>query len=551
MTMLPSDRYLASLIGLTDEEYQYFKEYVEKESAKAPQPAVVCGLETATIIAIAQLVIGTGLLVASALLRPKPKSNDGKQGQPKQSNVDGKQIVRNTDFAPKYGFDSTQGVTTLGGTIPLIYTKREILFDGKFGGLRVNLPLLWSQTLSLYGGQMFRGVFLLGEGNIGNIQTDNYAIGSALIQNFYFSSLGINETISRATVYESLDGGRIQNSDRVLGRTPANDPGNSSNTSNSNGDVYKVYRNNDYQTDFCASYVPNSQTVFGVYSPIGNGLVYRVNPTIEPGVRSVYTTADQDRITVECPGDGQKLNIRDKYRCRFTTRSGIIENLSSDGSKVGGNSGTGGNNNCELRKFSQNDTIVYRLFSTSELMPNKFADGYPNYDDQTVFKRYLNDENENPNPEHFNVNNVNAEAYCDDVAQTVAGMQSTWDDSLIEGEKYMIGTTTAICYKRDTKRFISTADRVLTNSDSDGTIESNSVKAEFKVVSEGVTGVYTTNVLQAQSNFDDTEKELTYASPELAALTAKRISMECLSVGIFSVMQKHLSLAHVLLTHLS
>ena len=73
MTMLPSDRYLASLIGLTDEEYQYFKEYVEKESAKAPQPAVVCGLETATIIAIAQLVIGTGLLVASALLRPKPK----------------------------------------------------------------------------------------------------------------------------------------------------------------------------------------------------------------------------------------------------------------------------------------------------------------------------------------------------------------------------------------------------------------------------------------------------------------------------------------------
>ena len=47
MTMLPSDRYLASLIGLTDEEYQYFKEYVQKEYEKSPQPAVVCGLETA------------------------------------------------------------------------------------------------------------------------------------------------------------------------------------------------------------------------------------------------------------------------------------------------------------------------------------------------------------------------------------------------------------------------------------------------------------------------------------------------------------------------
>ena len=184
--MLPSDRYLASLIGLTDEEYQYFKEFVEKESSKAPQPAVVCGLETATIIAIAQLVIGTGLLVASALLRPKPKSNDGKQGQPKQSSVDGKQIVRNTDFAPKYGFDSTQGVTTLGGTIPLIYTKRETKQGVNYGGVRVNLPLLWSQTLSLYGGQMFRGVFLLGEASIGAVQADNYAIGSSLIQNFYF-----------------------------------------------------------------------------------------------------------------------------------------------------------------------------------------------------------------------------------------------------------------------------------------------------------------------------------------------------------------------------
>ena len=46
-------------------------------------------------------------------------------------------------------------------------------------------------------------------------------------------------------------------------------------------------------------------------------MVYRVNPTIQPGVRSVYTTADPERITVECPSDGQQLNLRDKYRCRF------------------------------------------------------------------------------------------------------------------------------------------------------------------------------------------------------------------------------------------
>ena len=235
MKMLPSDRYLASLIGLTDEEYQYFKEYVQKEYDKAPAPAAVAGLETATIIAIAQLVIGTGLLIAGELLRPKPQSQRN-PGQPEQKTVDGKQIVRNTDFAPKYGFDSTQGVTALGATIPVVFANRE----SGYGGVRVNLPLLWSQTLSLYGGQMFRGVFLLSEATIGETDTDNYAIGSSLIQNFYFTDNNINDIASRATVYERKSGGRIQNADRVLGRTAANDPGNGS--ADGVDDVYRVFR---------------------------------------------------------------------------------------------------------------------------------------------------------------------------------------------------------------------------------------------------------------------------------------------------------------------
>ena len=500
MTMLPSDRYLASLIGLTDEEYQYFKEYVQKEYEKSPQPAVVCGLETGVIIAIAQLVVGTGLLIASALLRPKPKSENGQQGQPTQKSVDGKQIVRNTDFAPKYGFDSTQGVTTLGGTIPLIYTNREVKNNFAYGGVRVNLPLLWSQTLSLYGGQMFRGVFLLGESNIEEVLLDNYAIGSSLIQNFYFSSLNINDVASRATIYESLTGGRIVNSDRVLGRDAANDPGNGSGTNNNGGDVYQVYRNNQYRTDFCASYVPNSQTVFGVFSPCGNAMVYRVNPTIQPGVRSVYTTADPERITVECPSDGQQLNLRDKYRCRFVTRSGIITG-GTDGTVVPGNTfGPGGNPSSQLRSFAVNDNIKYRLYSTSELMPTNSSDGFPDYNNQTVFDEYIKDTGDG---QDFDINNTNAEAYCDDVAQTVAGMQATWDDSLIEGEKYKIGTALAICYKRDTKRFKSTADRAVNNSNN---ADENSVSAEFKVIESGVAGVYSSTVLQAQSSNDDTGK---------------------------------------------
>ena len=172
-------------------------------------------------------------------------------------------------------------------------------------------------------------------------------------------------------------------------------------------------------------------------------MVYRVNPTIQPGVRSVYTTADPERITVECPSDGQQLNLRDKYRCRFVTRSGILEN-DTGGTPVGGQFGPGGNPNSELRLFAVNDNIKYRLFSTSELMPASGSDGFPDYDDQTVFDFY---QKETGDEQDFDINNANAEAYCDDVAQTVAGMQSNWDDSLIEGEKYKIGTALAVCYK--------------------------------------------------------------------------------------------------------
>jgi hypothetical protein len=73
-SLLPSDKYLASMLGLTDEEYSWFKAEVRKRSAEAPEPAVVAG--TALVIAIVNLVIGIGLTVVSTLLRPKPSFDE-------------------------------------------------------------------------------------------------------------------------------------------------------------------------------------------------------------------------------------------------------------------------------------------------------------------------------------------------------------------------------------------------------------------------------------------------------------------------------------------
>ena len=50
----------------------------------------------------------------------------------------------------------------MGNVIPIVYRRHEK--DGStYGGIRVNTNLLWSQVLSVGGGQFFRGIFLVAE----------------------------------------------------------------------------------------------------------------------------------------------------------------------------------------------------------------------------------------------------------------------------------------------------------------------------------------------------------------------------------------------------
>ena len=71
MALLPSDQYLAHMLGLTEEQFEYFKEEVRRQNAAAPQPAVVAGIDPITIgITIA---IGIGLQVVANLNKQKTK----------------------------------------------------------------------------------------------------------------------------------------------------------------------------------------------------------------------------------------------------------------------------------------------------------------------------------------------------------------------------------------------------------------------------------------------------------------------------------------------
>jgi hypothetical protein len=47
--------------------------------------------------------------------------------------------------------------------------------EGYYGGCRVDLGQVWSQLVSLGGSQLFRGVYLLGEGPMAEIDPQAFA----------------------------------------------------------------------------------------------------------------------------------------------------------------------------------------------------------------------------------------------------------------------------------------------------------------------------------------------------------------------------------------
>lgn len=476
--MLPSDRYLASLLGLTDEQYLYFKAEVERRAKGQPEPAIVAGLDPFTQ-GLILLAIGIGFQVAASFIKPTitaPKA----PGQPRQQTQSTAPITENQRFAPRYGFDSTQDVITLGATVPVVYALRETIGGVTYGGVRVNAFSMWSQMLSLGGGQMLRSVFLLGNGDIASVDPLGFAIGSSTLNGYYFEDSTATEESSRIAVYFRANGGRIAGTDRVAGRLNANDDGSSSST-----DVFQVYWNGQNRQDFCSSSTPSSQSVFGVYAPIGNDLMYKVNPVIRPGVRSrVKPKTSDGRVNVQCPVDSQQMNERDKFRADFSNFSGIT--------------GTGA-----AQSLNVGDSVEYVLYQDSDWT--------------TLFDTYTNP--------------PNGEAECKDVASSVAGRQRGWDDKLIIGELYKVGSALAVCTSRTAEPFVSQADV----NGATGT----SVTATFSVVRAGTVKGYTSAYLTGTKG-DDGRRQVATTGGHImrysSAIVGTTRACQAVEIGIKSTL---------------
>ena len=447
IALLPQDRELIAVLGCNEAEYRQFVRDCIKYSRLEPGKPV----NFLVIPLLIQLVIGLALsFLASLLLRPKaPKSPDIRQ-----SNQQGQNVVGRSEFAPKAGFDSLQNVVELGSTIPLVYANRETIDGVTYGGVRVNTNMLWSQMMSLGGSQMLRAVCLLGEAELTELDPAQFAFGDNVLGGYDLSTA--NNTSSRVTFYTSLDGGRLVGTDRVAGRDAANDTGNSENVGGP--DVFAIPGiNNTWTTDFCYSFKPSTQTQFGVYQLIGNGLAFRVNPSMRPTVQvRTEPVGKKGNIRLRCDADGVGVAQRDKYNTLFSSRSGVT--------RVNGATTTG------TRGLAVGDTITYELSAASE-----------------AARIFVGNQPGTPHEET-----------CLDVAQTVSGRQRGWDDALSIGDLYKFGSALLVCESRSPadEIFVSEADQEPIGGGQD-------LSATFRVVKAGtavINGTEATSTATATSH---------------------------------------------------
>ena len=384
IVLLPQDREIMDITGMSEEEYRWFVRECYKNTKLRPGEPVA--LDPGTI-GLILTVVGILLQVAGALLAPKPKDQESKT--PEEETIEGQNVVRRDRFAPKSGFDSFQNVVDMGSVVPIIYCKREDIGGITYGGLRVNTNLLWSQVLSVGGGQFFRGIFLVGEAPV-NLERRQIALGNNTLASYELQRFA---EAGRISVYFK-NGGRIDEDDIDLGVKPDNDPG-----AFDPDDIYEV----DNDTNFCQALQPSNQVEFGVYGHIGNNFGYKLG---EPFTATSQWQQGDTQLTRQA--SDQKYAEAVKSSIRFTTRAGFVA--------INNQFVTG------PQAVSEDQVLDYRIFSSSEY-ERAFV-----YDETQEKTAILNSR---------------------DVATAIASIQRTYDERINVGSLYKAGSATLICISRN------------------------------------------------------------------------------------------------------
>jgi hypothetical protein len=158
----------------------------------------------------------------------------------------------------------------LGETIPLVFANYS---SANGGGVRVSSNLLWSRMTSWGTTQQFEGIYLFSSGPLAaRPEFEGFAIGDSLITSYPADKLRL---------IFGTDGGRprsqvLSNVSVGMGQYP-NTASTKTRTEPNGAPPFTVFRPNvGSSPDFCGARTPSSQTQFGAYAPMPNGMAFQI-----------------------------------------------------------------------------------------------------------------------------------------------------------------------------------------------------------------------------------------------------------------------------------
>jgi hypothetical protein len=263
--LLPAEVEMCQVLGITEADYWVFVDLAQAHNGERKEgyeliPDIRCDAVVTPILI--NLAIGVALTAVGVLLAPKPKSPGQQKAPPQLQTADATGPKR---FATQAGFNTVQSVASLGEVIPLVFADYSL----NQGGVRVSSRLLWSRMTSWGTTQQFEGIYLFSSGAIAaRPEFEGFAIGDSLITSYPSNKLRL---------IFGTDGGRprkaVNNSPTGMGQYP-NTAGTDTRIG---GDGFEIFRPNvGAMPDFCGTRTPSSQTQFGAYAPMPNGMAFQI-----------------------------------------------------------------------------------------------------------------------------------------------------------------------------------------------------------------------------------------------------------------------------------
>ena len=402
LPLLPGERDLIELLGITEVEYREFQAEVRRKGRLRPAeydhiPDIRCDPVITPILV--NLAIGIALTGIGLLLAPKPnrpeQQKDDEVSQRRLANIRGR-----SRFNESTGFGSFQQIGVLGDTVPILF-GRYAETNPPTGGISCAPTLIWSRMLSYGQHQTFRGIYLLSQALYDEAGINNPGLSGILIGNNSLDNLSERKF---AVYYSSGNENnnptdRIVASDLIAGtraEVSAGDPF----TTN---DPFVVPTEEGVQGGFSMAVQPSNQTSFGLHSAIRNGSSIRVNWTNIPFWPDDLEGDGEDRVEDERKkiagsradnrGDGMKGTGR-----AYSPKMGLVTF-----------------NSAEVEDITEFDAVIGSTVG--------FIISQSSYRDKTADLGFRN----------------NSGVTGDDIQSTTNSFRQAANDSLTEGEIFQIG----------------------------------------------------------------------------------------------------------------